>query len=309
LQELPPEVKLWYYHSLFTYNTSETPMLRKYLPDAVKAGHWVGVCPNVTAFVNFTHPFTGAGFIHYRMNEFVDKGMSGLIAYATPRVHYSRFNVEAAAEWTWNARGRTPREFALSWAVRRGLKDPEKFAAWSETLGPVAWDVYGSDWPSGEMRNTPAPVAERLRWGDFGGLGTNLWGVYRSPWGDIKNLQQLDTDVSRANRAVALARELGDEGFVQESLVVQGYIQSLKALYELREIIKPGGKVAPDRRDEANKYFKRYADALKQAADSLPKWEATVRKQGDSSGFTAKPVDVIRGMVEQMQKLQAELGT
>jgi hypothetical protein len=240
----------------------------------------VGVCPNVTAFVNFAHPFTGAGFIHYRMNEFVDKGMSGLIGYVTPGLRYSLFNVEAAAEWSRNAKARTPREFALSWAVRREMKDSEKFAAWSETLGPVAWDVYGSDWPSGEMRNQPPPVAKRLRQGEFGGLGTNLWGVYRSPWGDIKSVAQLNADVAQADRAMELARELGDKGIVQESLVVQGYIRSLKALYELREMIKPEGKVPPDRHDEASRYFQMYEDGLKQAAAALPKWEETVRKPG-----------------------------
>jgi len=307
LQELPPEVKLWYYHSLFTYNSSESPMLRKYLVDAAQGGRWIGVCPNVTAFVNFAHPFTGAAFIHYRLNEFVDKGMSGLIAYATPRVSYSLFNVEAAAEWAWNAKGRTPREFALSWAVRRGMEDPGKFADWSETLGPVAWDVYGSEWPSGEMRNTPAPVVERLRGGNLGALGTNLWGIYRSPWGDIKTVEQLNTDVAQADRAMKLARELGDQAIIQESLVVQGYIRSLKALYELREIIQPTGQVPPSRREDAKRYFTMYADGLKQAAAALPRWEATVRKQGGERGLTGKPVEVIRKAVDQMAKLQTEL--
>ncbi len=308
LRELPPEVKLWYYHSLLTYNSAESPMLRKYLVDAARDGHWVGVCPNVTAFVNFAHPFTGAGFIHYRMNEFVSKGMSGLIGYATPRVNYSLFNVEAAAEWSWNAQGRTPREFALSWAVRQGMKDPGKFADWSETIGAVAWDVYGSDWPSGEMRTTPPRVAERLRKGDFGGLGTNLWGVYRSPWADIKNVEHLNSDVAQAERAVGLARELGQQEFVQESLVVQGYIRSLKALYELRSIIKPEGKVPAVRSEDARGYFKLYADSLQQVAAALPRWEETVRKPGDIHGFTDKPIEVIQEMLKQMAKLQAELG-
>lgn len=308
LRELPPEVKLWYYHSLLTYNTSETPMLRNYLADAAKAGHWVGVCPSVTAFVNFAHPFTGADFVHYRLNEFVDKGMSGLIGYATPRVHYSLFNVEAVAEWSWNARGRAPREFALSWAVRRGMRDPAKFAAWSETLGPVAWDVYGSEWPGGELRNHPAPVAQRLRQGELGGLGSNLWGVYRSPWGDIKSLPQLNMDVARADRAVEMARELEDAAIVQESLVVQGYMRSLKALYELRRIIKPEKPVPPDRREAARRFFTMYADGLKQAAAALPGWEEAVRKPGETQRFTARPVEVIRGMVEQMQAVRTELG-
>jgi hypothetical protein len=132
--------------------------------------------------------------------------------------------------------------------------------------------------------------------------------VYRSPWADIKNVEQLNSDVAQAERAVGLARELGQQEFVQESLVVQGYIRSLKALYELRAIIKPEGKVPAVRSEDARGHFKLYADSLQQVAAALPRWEETVRKPGDIQGFTDKPIEVVQEMLKQMAKLQTELG-
>jgi len=307
-RELLPGIKIWYYHSLLTYTAGETPMLRSYLPQFAKQGRWIVVCPNLVGAIHFTEPFTGAHFIHYRMNEFAGKNMSGLIGYVTPRVYYAFFNVEAAAEWSWNARGRSPHEFALSWAVRRGIKDPAKFAEWSDTVGPVAWDVYGSDWPHGEQReNHPGQVAKRLKEGKLNELGTDLWGVYRSPWSDIKTPEHLDRDVAEADRGLKLAREMAIPEFIHESLIVQGYIRSLKALWELKQIVKPDG-VARKNRKAAQRYFRMYVDSLRQVTATLPKWEATVPMRKPAEDFTAKPIKVINQAIDQMTEVARELG-
>jgi len=308
LKELPPDVKLWYYHSLFTYNTSHKPMIRPYLLDAIKEGRWVGVCPNISALVGFWTPMSSADFVHARMNEFVDKKLFGLLGYAVPRLYYTFFNTEAAAEWSWNAKGRSPHEFAFSYAVRQGYKNPKLFADWSDALGPVSWDVYGSEWPSGELRGVPKNVAERLRTGTLRELGYVLWDVYASPWGDIKSLQQLDNDVAQADRALEIARQLEVTELIQESLVIQGYIRSLKALWELRAIVKPEG-VAPKDRDAARRYFKMYVDSLEQSANALPAWEAALPlRKTDDRPLTGKPVGVINKAAEQMAQFATDLG-
>jgi len=305
---LLPDIKVWYYHSLLTYTAGQTPMLRPYLEEYARKGRWIGVCPNIVPVVHFAEPFTGPHFIHYRMNEFVDKQMSGLIGYATPRLYYYYFLVEAAAEWTWNAKGRSPREFAASYAVRQGFEDPEKYADWVELISPVAWNVYGSDWPHGELReNTPPRVAVRLRNGELGDLGTDLWGVYRSPWADIKTVAQLNANVAKADRALEIARELGMPACELESLIVQGYIRSLKALWELRQIVGREG-IAPGRKDEARRYFRMYAESLQQAADNLPKWERGLPMYKPGEDFTARPVKVCHDAIEQMMELAADLG-
>lgn len=306
-RELPPEVKIWYYHSLLTYCTSRDPMLRPYLAETARAGRWVGVCPNLVAAVNTTQPFTSPQFVHGRMKEFLEKGMSGLIGYATPRVQYSYFNVEAAAEWGWNLNGRTPRDFALSWAVRQGLKDPEKFAEWCETLGEASWEVYGSDWPAGEQRSIPGKSAERLLKGTLPPLGFVLWDAFRLPWGDIKSAKRLEENLTNAGRAVRLAREMGRPEFYFESLYIQGHLQALKALYELRSLVRDG-RVEPDRRDEARRWFREYIRGLEQAADVLPRWEATVYIFPGDVLFTEKPVNIIRGMISEMKEVARRVG-
>ncbi|MDH7481767.1 MAG: glycoside hydrolase family 20 zincin-like fold domain-containing protein [Armatimonadota bacterium] len=306
-KELPKEVKVWYYHSLLTYDNGEVPMLRKYLEDYAKSGHWLGVVPNFDAGVHWTSPFTGPHFIHYRMNEFVDKGLSGLLGYATPRVHYNRFNVEAAAEWSWNSKGRTPREFAESWAVREGLKDPKKFADWVELISPVAWDVYGSHWPAGEQRNTPGHSAKRLKEGTLPELGFVLWDAYRLPFGDIKSEEQLKNDVAAAAEAVKLAKEMEIPILMSESLIIQGYINSLNALWELRKIVKPEG-IAPENKGKALDYFKAYVDGLNQVVSQLPNWEALVPGRSPNEIFTGKQIAVITRMIGEMQCVASGFG-
>jgi sugar phosphate isomerase/epimerase len=241
------------------------------------------------------------------MKEFLEKGMSGLIGYATPRVQYSYFNVEAAAEWGWNLNGRSPREFAYSWAVRQGLRNPEKFADWCETLGEASWEVYGSDWPAGEQRSIPGKSAERLLKGTLPPLGFVLWDAFRLPWGDIKSAKRLEENLTNAGRAVRLAREMGRPEFYFESLYIQGHLRALKALYELRSLVRDG-RVEPDRRDEARRWFREYIRGLEQAADVLPRWEATVYIFPGDVLFTEKPVNIIRGMISEMKDVARRVG-
>jgi hypothetical protein len=307
IAELPENVKLWYYHSLFTYNTSHRPMIRPYLVDAIRKGHWVGVCPNVCAIVGTFQPFTGPQFIHARMNEFVDKKLSGLLGYAVPGIGHCALNAEAAAEWTWNAKGRSPHEFALSWAVRQSLKDPNKFAAWCDANGPVAWDIYGSEFPSGDHRGHPGRMADLVRAGKLPNLGEVLWEVYGIPFGDIQSVEQLRSDVKRAAVAVQLSQEIGEAEFMQESLVIQGYINAIEALWELRQIVKPQGIAEADK-PAARKWFKVYVDSMEQAAAALPAWEASLRMSSGGQHYTRSAVEFVEGMASDMNKVAADLG-
>ncbi|HSW45425.1 MAG TPA: glycoside hydrolase family 20 zincin-like fold domain-containing protein [Phycisphaerae bacterium] len=305
---LPRDVKLWYYHSLFTYNTSRAPMIGKFQPyliDAIKDGRWVGICPNLSAAVGLWMPMTGAAFIHARMNEYVDKGLSGLIGYAVPQISYCDLNTEAAAEWTWNAKGRSTHEFAVSYAVRRGYKDPGKFAAWSETMGPVSWDVYGSEFPAGERRGRPGKMADLVKEGKLPELGEMLWDIYGIPFGDIKTVEQLNNGIAQAEKGVKLAREMDIPQYLEESLVVQGFMNAIKALYELKQVVKPEGVTD---KAAAGRWFQAYVDALKQSADHLPAWEKALPGQGPRSNQTAEAVKLLGEMIGGMKETAKSLG-
>lgn len=308
--EIPKDVRIWYYHSLLTYNTIRQPMLRSYLADEAKRGRWMGVCPNLDGWTHTNQPFHGAEFIKYRMSEFIDKHQSGLLGYPTPRVHYNRFNVEAAAEWTWNLNGRNTRDFAYSYAVRQGFKDPEKFAEWSETLGTVSWDVYGSSWPFGQTRDIPEPAKVTLKTGKLWDLGFVWWDCYPSPWGNVENEAKLNADVAAAERAIQLAREMGRPELMAESLVVDGYIRSMKALYEIRKLApSKGGKFAPENRAEAGRQFRTLFAGLEQSIAYLPRWEDRVRGATEQGfNFTDRPIKTIREVMDGLRQTALDMG-
>ena len=307
LDMLPEGVTLWYYHSLTTYCNSETEIIPDYLVQAIKKGKRIGVVPDIGVSSSYANPFSSAQFIRYRMNEFVDKGIAALMGYPRPSIVLCEFNVEAAGEWSWNAKGRSTREFALSWAVRHGLPDPEKFADWSETLGPVSWDVYGSEWPNGEGRKSLERVATQLEKGTLPELGAVLWDVYPKPWGDIKSDRQLDEDVARAARAVQMAKDMSNPSRLQESLVIQGYIGSLKALYELKKIVKPDG-IPEAQREIACRYFQAYVDSLRQVQVGVVEWEKSIRQQSPRPGAARKTVEFLDTFIEDMSKTATKLG-
>ena len=47
------------------------------------------------------------------------------------------------AEWGWNSRGRSPREFSEAYAQRAGIPHPERFGEWADLMGQVGWDLAG----------------------------------------------------------------------------------------------------------------------------------------------------------------------
>jgi hypothetical protein len=305
--EVPREVGIWYYHSLLTYTARKKPMIDGPVLKAAQAGRWMGVCPSLVAHVGVTEPFTSAEFIHYRMSEFTGKGVRGMIGYATPRTLMSRFNVEAAAEWLWNPAGRTPREFAQSWALREKLRDPEKFVEWTELLGPVEWAIYGSDWPAAEKRTAQESVAKLLAKAKLPELGTFKWDKFGSPWGEFKRPEELKASAAAAERGVKLAGELGLPEFVEESAVVQGYADSLAALWELKGLVTTQG-IAGEKRAVANEQFNKYQRALAQSRAALLAWEKVVSHPASRRGHVQRTMGILQNMSAEMTQTALALG-
>jgi len=230
-----------------------------------------------------------------------------MIGYATPRTLIARFNIEAAMEWLWNPNGRTPREFALSWAVREKIRDPEKFADWADLMGPVEWAIYGSEWPSGEKRKAQPSVATLLAKAELPEFGAFRFGVFGSPWGDIQPSAPLQANALATERGVKLARELGLQEFIQESLVIQGYANSLTALWELKQLVTKDG-IAPDKRATAREQFARYDRALEQALKALREWGNAMQLGSGRIGRAQSAIETLQAMSEQMKETSAKLG-
>lgn len=310
VEELQPDpsVKIWHYDSLVTYFVWERPIVDQYLQQWADAGRYLGEVPLLGPTSKCFQPWTCPQFVHYRAQEMKNKNISGVMGYPSPSISFYEFNVEAMAEWSWNPDGRSIREFAESWAVRQGLPDPRKFADWVEALGPVSWDVYGSEYPRGELRGNQncGPIADALKNGTLQDLGQLKLGTYPAPWGDIRNLAQLNTDVAAAIKALDIAKTMNLPEFYYETLVIHGYITALRALYELKQLVV-GGQVALENRAAAANYFYIYVSGLKQAKDALPKWElAAVGTTANNR--VGETVTLLNDDISQMTTLASSLG-
>jgi len=156
-----------------------------------------------------------------RMTEFADKGLGAVIGYAVPNPGVHDFNVAAAAEWSWNPRGRSARDFTMAWSTRRGSADPPAVADWADLLGPVSWDVYGSKFPLFFVWDDPAQF-----------IGTDArpeLGKYVFRYFPIP--ERFDQDLAACARALDIARGLGEPELLWETLIVEGYVRMLRELY------------------------------------------------------------------------------
>jgi|GEM_PF-483701 len=292
---LPPEVKVWYYHSLYTYTSGRTGIVSRDTANYAASGRYAGVCPSL-ASIGAPQPFQSAEFAKYRMTEFVEKGMSGYIGYATPAplVKFVGYNVEAAAEFSWNLNGRSTREFALSHAVRKGLPDPEMFAEWAEAVGKLEFDLNGSEWPTCDGRYFPGYVADKLRTGKLPALGEAYPG-FRGPWGEFKSVAQLEGGVVLAAKALRLAEQMGSDEYFYESVYIDGLVNSLRALYKLKGLVV-NGTVSAANRETARYWFGVYINGLKQSIAAVQNWSLAVNgESGSVSNVVAKMQRCIYG--------------
>ena len=252
LAAVRPETKAIYYDGGKTYDSSHRPMIYPLLEEYARSGRWLGVYPQLTNSWRTVFPFTGSQFIRTRMQEFVSKGLSGVIGYATPSNRYYEFNITAAAEWSWNSRGRTEREFAAACAERRGLPDPEKYAAWAEAIGPVGWKLAGSRavekfifgagrlaFENGVIKSGGfAETLETLRFG----------GEMLEEFGDEKDFRE---NLEQAARALKLAEEMGDPAAELESRSVLSLMEFFFSLKKVAEQVSAPDAASSKREDLA----------------------------------------------------------
>lgn len=274
IAELPPEVGLTYYSSGRTYNSRPLPMVYPLLENFTRRGGRLGVTPQLTPTFAKVVPWTGPQFVRYRMREFADKKLDCLAAYVVPANQPYRFNVTASAEWSWNAHGRDPRQFALAWATRNRIADPEAYADWALKVGEVGWRVFGSDIPyrmgDGRISNlvkhwaTPAWSTPTLGKDQFGG-GT---------FAQYPSVEQMDRDLAICDQAMAIARRLDRADMIHETRVIEGYVEMLKQIYTIAEQTSRAAEMPPTRNDRIvlQVAMSSLAKASWQCTDGLEKW-------------------------------------
>ncbi|MFW6161877.1 MAG: hypothetical protein ACODAJ_03860 [Planctomycetota bacterium] len=270
-----PEVGVTYYDGGRTYNSSREPMIDPLLEGFARRGRWLGVYPQLTASWRIVCPWSGPQFVKARMTEFADKSLSGLCGYATPDNRFYRFNVLAAAEWSWNAHGRTPREFALAWATRRGLADPEGGADWATTLGPVGWDVYGSRIPYNAFFGRASRLIRSRR---EPALGEGMFRYFPT-------VARLEEDLATCQRAMTVAQHLREPDLIAETAVIRGYVRMVRAIHGIAQAVAGKKKLdaAQTRRVQAT--FDRLAEAGLEVTEGLELWKDTVAPDCGASRF------------------------
>ena len=281
LAEIPPEVGVSYYDGGRTYDSSRDPMIYPLLADYAAKGRWLGCYPQLTASWRIVCPWSGPQFIKYRMTEFVEKKMACLAGYATPNNRLYEFNIVAAAEWSWNAFGRNERDFALAWATRRGLKDPEAAAEWAVMLGPVGWDVYGSGIPFPQFFGRAAGMVAS---GGKPVLGERMFRYFPT-------VEHIDHDLALCDKAIAIATRLGDPAILAETRIIQGYVQMVKAIYAIASQAATPKKPTYAERVAVQNAMTTLAKAGMHTARQLKQWEA-IFGQGTGGSRLLDSVDV-----------------
>jgi hypothetical protein len=269
LAAVPRQVGITYYDGGRTYDSSRQPMIYPLLEKYAAEGRWLGCYPQLIASWRIVAPWSGPQFIKARMSEFVDKRLQCLCGYATPSNRFYDFNVTAAAEWSWNAHGRSERDFALAWATRQGLADPEKAADWAVALGPVGWDVYGGrpllDW-------IYHGVAEILKTGKRPQLGSGNFLYFPTK-------EHFDADLATCDRAMGLAKGLRSPALIAETHVIRGLVGTLQGLYLMAEATTAGKKMTAADRQRAADALGLLDRASQEARGGLLAWGHAVSPQ------------------------------
>jgi len=293
LAEVPPEVDVTYYDGGRTYDSSREPMIYPLLESYAAKGGWLGCYPQLTASWRIVCPWSGPQFIKSRMNEFVDKKLQCLCGYATPDNRLYEFNVLAAAEWSWNARGRDEREFAAAWATRRGSKDPDTAAEWAVTLGPVGWDVYGSRVPFSNFFGRSAAMVARRRKPKLGE------GMFRY----FPTIEHMDKDLAACNKAMEIAKRL-DDPLVAETRVIQGYMQMIKTIHAIATKVAASKQPAYAERMSLQKALGTLTKTGIDTVEALQEWEGLCGKDPDARIGGSRLVDT----VDVTEKTVADIG-
>ncbi len=260
----PPEVGITYYDGERTYDSSREPMIYPLLENFARQGRWLGRYPQLTASWRIVCPWSGPQFIKYRMNEFVSKRLRALCGYATPDNRFYDFNVTAAAEWSWNAQGRSEQEFAAAWATWRGLSDPDKAAQWAVLLGPVGWDVYGSGIPYPHLFGHVADLVQRPPQ-----MGSGFFRYFSS-------VEHIQKDLAACNQALQLAEELQDTVLIAETRVIRGYVRMVQAIERIASTVGAKKHLDTEATKTLQAEFERLESAVRQTVDALRTWKEQV---------------------------------
>ncbi len=223
LDLLPPEIGIWYYNGTLTYRTSYEPLIYPLLEQAARAGRFISVVPQITSNMRIIVPWTAPQFLQMRCREFVDKKLSSVSAFVVPNERWHAFNVIALAEWSWNAHGRSPAEFARAYATVTGICDPALFAEWAVLAGETGMELAESDFIA-RMRSTPAHMGRGFRDKPFGAAR-------------LADAELRRKTLVQARRAEALSVQARAPLMAWESMFTRAQLEAFDSLWNMAELL------------------------------------------------------------------------
>ena len=191
------------------------------------------------------------------------RGAYGMIAWGTQARNTDGFNIAALAEWAWNPEGRDPAEFAAAWATREGLPDPDRVAEWAELTGPLAFDVFDSDFPVCYSQDKAVEmVRRRLR----PYLGEGMFRYYPTP-------ASFDEKKALCARALQAAEGLPPE-FAAETRVLLGYIDLVHAVWQVAEALATSDLEGREDQDDMRARLENLRRAGRGSVNAVKGWRA-----------------------------------
>jgi len=262
IKNAPPEVGITYYDGGRTYTVARQPMIYPEFRRAID-GRWFGCYPTLCGVYPAAAPFAAAAYMKERMGELHEAGAACLAGFAPPSFRINEFALSAAAEFAWNAAGRTPREFVLAWATRRRIADPEKVAQWWQLIEEPQRDLYISQVPwAGAWSQLEGLVQSRKP----ARPGAGLLAGFPKPG-------RLEEDIASVRSALALAQSMPEKRFLHETRYTLGLLEAVLAARDVT-VRLAGHKTLTDadKKDAGDRFEQAYL-ALEEAAEAQTSWD------------------------------------
>ena len=215
----------------------------------------------------FKLPSTTAHRIKDYVTQLHDRkyqGAYGMIAWANKGVETCGYNIHALAEWSWNAEGRTERDFAIAWATRAGFDKPDAFADWSDIVGSIEFDVYESDFPTcyswGKMTDMIKTKERPI-------LGEGIFRYYSS-------ISDFDDKIERLTKAREIASSFKDPYFMHETDIIVSYVRLAREIFRIGSVIATDAPLTVETKAELREMLSSLKEAGDLNAVSTHKWRS-----------------------------------
>jgi hypothetical protein len=278
IAEAPPDVKVERACATELERVLHVPrdLLRNPLLDSHAAqGRWIASYDvPITANARVETPeFMVPESSAYRVKEYVGqlvernyRGAYAMMGWNEKGKETCGFNINALAEWTWNMRGRSEKEFAIAWATREGFEHPEEVGNWAELMGPVEFDVYDSDFPVAYSwgKFVEMIMARRRPY-----LGEGIFRYYASP-------QDFDEKLERCDKALRIAAKFERKDLANETRVVVSYIKLAKWLYYVADQVATDDLSTLGGQATLREFLKHLDDAGKENVTAIKEWRSAL---------------------------------